>query len=50
MCKNLGINLIVVCDRTSHKKFIEETADDIVEKLKQYKLARMVGNAPTLTD
>lgn len=50
MCKNLGINLIVVSDRTSHKKFIEETTDDIVKKLKQYKLARMVGNAPTLTD
>jgi hypothetical protein len=50
MCKNLGINLIVISDRTSHKKFIEETTDDIVEKLKQYKLAWMVGNAPTLTD
>jgi hypothetical protein len=50
MCKNLGINLIVISDRTSHKKFIEETTNDIVEKLQQYKLARMVGNAPTLTD
>lgn len=50
MCKQLGINLIVISDRTSHKKFIEETTNDIVEKLKQYKMACSVGIAPTLTD
>ena len=50
ICKTLGINLIIISDRTSHKKFIEETTDDIVDKLKQLEMASRVGNAPTLTD
>jgi len=36
MCQSLGITLIVISDRTSHKKFIEETTDDLVEKLKKW--------------
>lgn len=35
-CKLLGINLIVVSDRTSHKKFVEETTNDLVVKLKKW--------------
>jgi len=50
LCKTLGINLIVVSDRTSHKKFIEETTNDLIQKLKQFEMARGVGNAPTLAD
>ena len=48
--KEKGISLIVISDRTSHKKFIEETTDDLIFKLKTYKMARMIGNAPTLTE
>lgn len=50
MCAALGITLISISDRTSHKKFIEETTNDLVEKLKQLELATRIGNAPTLTD
>lgn len=38
LCKELGISLLVISDRTSHKKFIEETTDDIINKLKQYEM------------
>jgi hypothetical protein len=34
-CKRLGISLLVICDRTSHKRFIKETITSLVEKLKQ---------------
>ena len=50
LCKEKGISLIVISDRTSHKKFIEETTNDLISKLKLYKVARMIGTAPTLTD
>jgi hypothetical protein len=37
LCKKLGITLITISDRTSHKKFIEETTNDLIEKLKLLK-------------
>lgn len=39
LCHQLGITLLVICDLTSHKKFIEETTDDIITKLKMIELA-----------
>lgn len=33
-CKSLGIELIVVCDRTSHMKFIAETCQSLISQLK----------------
>lgn len=49
-CNKQGISLLVISDRTSHRKFIEETTDEIINKLKQLEMASRVGNAPTLTD
>ena len=33
-CQNLGITLMVICDRTSHIKFIKETVSSIINQLK----------------
>lgn len=44
LCKEKGVELIVVCDRTSHAKFIKETVNDIIDKLKV--LAHLTGIAP----
>ncbi len=45
LCKQLGIELIVICDRTSHIKFIKETINTLINNLK--KMAHPVGIAPT---
>ena len=50
LCKELGITLLTISDRTSHKKFIEETTNDLINKLQLLEMAGRVGNAPTLTD
>lgn len=34
-CKELGINLLTICDRTSSTRFIRETVAELVKKLKQ---------------
>lgn len=34
LCKEKGVELIVICDRTSHIKFIKETVNDVIDKLK----------------
>lgn len=34
LCKSLGIELIVICDRTSHVKFIRETINTLINNLK----------------
>lgn len=41
LCKELGIELIVICDRTSHDSFIRETVTTLIEKLKP--LYQMAG-------
>jgi hypothetical protein len=43
LCKKLGITLLVISDRTSHKKFIENTTDDLINKLKLLKDGKAVG-------
>lgn len=45
-CKALNIELIVICDRTSHLKFIKETVGKLILQIE--KLAERVGIAPTL--
>lgn len=34
LCKSLGIELIIICDRTSHLRFIKETVNKLIENLK----------------
>jgi very-short-patch-repair endonuclease len=34
-CKELGISLIVICDRTSHMSFIKETTNNLIDMLKK---------------
>lgn len=46
LCKEKGISLLVISDRTSHKKFIEETTNKLIEKLKLIENAELHGIEP----
>jgi len=36
MCSQLGISLLTISDRTSHTKFIKETVNSLIDKLKEF--------------